>query len=272
MSTQLLKRLRSRQAWYLLLSRATSDPFRPAGWAPLLDPAVQKTIVEAVRELPYAAGDPDEALAPGEIDPGELDLENLLGLLSERGLPGIREEHRALYGLLTPKDCPPYETDYCPQTFSVYRSQQMADVAGYYSAFGVAPSSRKPERADHISLELEFMGWLVAKEALASSQADKERVLICQEAQSSFMEKHLCWWIPAFAKALRDKAQTVSQGCPFYGELGHVLPAFVCAERRQLGIAPPDRLVAPTPEEDPGPMNCSDCASEFAGQGVFSRL
>ena len=184
----------------------------------------------------------------------------------------MSKEYQTIFGLLTPKDCPPYETDYCPQTFSVYRSQEMADVAGYYNAFGVAPSPERPERPDHVSLELEFMGWLVAKEIHALHQSSDEHRSVCREAQKSFAERHLCWWIPAFANALSDKTKAVSPTCTFYALLGHMLPAFIAAERRLLGVPSPTRLAAPTPmlADEPGAMSCADCASELGLDGLFA--
>lgn len=209
------------------------------------------------------------SLAPGEAPPEELDLSSLVEAL-EASRGSWAEEHQKLFGLLPPKDCPPYETEYCPQTFSVYRSQQMADVAGFYRAFGLTPSREKPERADHVSLELEFMSWLIAKEHHARQDDGPEateRVETCRDAQRKFFADHLSWWLPAYANALHariERARGSSDSAPaaitFHHELATTLARFVAAERAFLGVPPPTQLVEPSQPVPPQEEGCGACA------------
>ncbi len=213
-----------------------------------------------------------EHLAPGELSPQSLDIGELLGFFSaNRG--NLLEEHQQVFGLVASKECPQYETEYCPQTFSIYRSHHLADIAGFYRAFGLEPSPKMPERPDHIALELEFMAWLITKEyhARNSNRPDaEERVQICRDTQKKFFEDHIAWWVPAFCYALRRKADGLenkrelnSKPKSLYGALGYALAAFVPAERAFLNIEPPTELVSPQPEDDSCSFE-SDCSSDQA--------
>ena len=123
----------------------------------------------------------------------------------------LRAEYDRVFGLVVPKECPPYETEYHPTQETFVRSQQMADIAGFYRAFGIEPAQSSPERPDHLALELEFMAFLLTKKrlALAAVELDPEaaeQVSICDRAQRDFFRDHLAWWVPSFAAGLRRKA------------------------------------------------------------------
>ena len=50
--------------------------------------------------------------------------------------------------------CPPYEGAYGTPQMSG-KSAQLADVAGFYAAFGLAPGAWQPDLEDHIGAELD---------------------------------------------------------------------------------------------------------------------
>ena len=56
------------------------------------------------------------------------------------------------------------ETEYGPDN-GFHQPQQLADIAGYYLAFGLRPLAAGDVRADHIACECEFMDFLSRKEA-----------------------------------------------------------------------------------------------------------
>lgn len=249
---------------YRFLSMAASDP-RSERWPHLLEPDFQELAVAAadlIRGEPLARPD---VLARGELP---LEAMELAPLISFTQLP--REifitDYDRVYGLLISRDCPPYETEFCPQTFSVYRSQQLADVAGYYRAFGLEPTEKNPVRQDHIMLELEFMAWLIAKTLYASKNGETDNALLCGEAQVSFFRDHLAWWVPAFALALRRKADGIGEerelALPpkcYLGAVSTLLAAFVPAERALLGISPPPSAPTPSSVEDDS-VDCDGCS------------
>ncbi len=261
---------RARLAVYQFLSLAAVSP-QSESWPRLLDSSFQGLVVAAAEVI---RGDPEtrpDALAPGEVTADALNLAPLVSFL-EAPRESLIEEHDRVFGLLISQECPPYETEYCPQTFSVHRSHQMADIAGYYRAFGLEPSSQRPERPDHIVLELEFMAWLIGKTLYAAQHGDADHVRLCRDAQVSFVRDHFAWWTPAFALALRRKADgPVAEGClasppkSYLGSLGAFLSAFVPVERGVLGVAPPTKLAAPTVAEAEGETGCEGCPSSDQG-------
>lgn len=247
---------------YRWLAFAFQDPARENG-DPLRNMDIQEACRSAAAALRTSLVPDNGELARGEVPLEKLNLEPSLDLLSsENG--NLIARYDELFGLLLSRDCPPYETEYCPQTFSVYRSNQLADIAGFYCAFGLEPSRVNPERHDHIVLELEFMAWLILKEAHTWVGG---RAQICRDAQRRFLEDHLLWWAPAFAFAIRkksdgigDESEVAVPSRTFYGATAQLLSAFMRAERLRFGIPPPQQLLPPNPsDEEPDSNSCDDC-------------
>lgn len=79
---------------------------------------------------------------------------------------------------------------------------KLADIAGFYNAFGLEVSDNNRDRVDHISLELEFLYFLALKEAYALKNDDADKVDICRSAQVKFLEDHLGKWTGPFLEEL----------------------------------------------------------------------
>src|SRR5262249_47366703 len=165
----------------------------------------------------------------------------------------LRAAYDVVFGHVTSRECPPYEAEYHSTSEPFFRSQQMADVAGFYRAFGLELSHAHPERPDHVALELEFLAFVLLKRPLAlagpGTNAEKdEQVSVCDAAERTFFRDHLAWWLPSFATGLRRKA-----GHGVYAELGQVLAAFLPVERRRFGVPAPrlpvQASLEPRPEE-----------------------
>lgn len=204
-----------------------------------------------IRELPEAR--------PSDYGIGESSLERLDPLRVLSHLPDSRPELNALYeqtfGLLVSSNCPPYETEYIHSKFAFQRSHGLADLSGFYHAFGLSISDQRPERPDHITLELEFMATLLGLERQAASDEPalrSERLQVCRQAQSQFLRQHLAWWIPAFAKLLEAQSMPA-----FYTSAGAFLTAFIPAERAILGLPPVSQPVVPSTVERP--EECEGC-------------
>ncbi|MCP3913942.1 MAG: molecular chaperone TorD family protein [bacterium] len=257
--------LAAREFVLRFLALATSDP-AARRFEQLLDPALQELSCAAARHLATAPEACPETLAPGEVAVQQLDLAPLVAALADdAGRAQAADDHTRVFGLVVSKECPPYEVQYCPQTFSVYRSQHMADVAGFYAAFGVAPGRDAPERADHIACELEFQAWLVAKQRYAVGQEGDdwaERANVCREAQRDFLSEHLAWWVPAFARALECKARALAPPAPFHAAVASALASLVPIERALLDVAPPTDLALPRTDADEAQRDCASCAQD----------
>ncbi|MCX8104024.1 MAG: molecular chaperone TorD family protein [Candidatus Bipolaricaulota bacterium] len=92
--------------------------------------------------------------------------------------------------------CPIYEVEY-DKNRAVSQGPTLADIAGFYRAFGLELAVS--ERPDHLALELEFMSILTYKEALALQKNLREEAEICRDAQKKFLEAHLGRWAGIFA-------------------------------------------------------------------------
>src|SRR5262249_17020223 len=155
-------------------------------------------------------------------------------------------------------------TEYHPASETFFRAQQLADIAGFYQAFGLETAEAEPERPDHVALELEFMAFLLLKQRLMLDPANPdpeaaEHAETCPAAQAAFFRDHVAWWVPSFATGLRRKA-----GCGFYAAVAQVLLALAPLERARFGVAAPRLPLQPAlierPEEQAGCTACSDQA------------
>jgi TorA maturation chaperone TorD len=244
----------ARECLYRFLSAVVAGPYE-SDWARAMDAAAQnlaKAAADLLRAEFHTAWMP---LAKGELPIENLDLAPLVRELN-RPADELRADFDRTFGLVIPKECPPYETEYYPSKETFARSQQMADIAGFYRAFGIEPAPARPERADHLALELEFMAFVIMKKRLAATDVGAaERIEVCERAGRDFFRDHLAWWIPAFARGLERKA-----GGGYLAALARVLAALVPAERSLYDLPDPAQPVQPElierPDEQTG---CAAC-------------
>ena len=226
------------------------DPFHLA-----LDPQRQRVAVAAVELLRSETPERME-LGPGERSPVLLDLSRVVKELTTPG-QNLVKAHQKAFGLLIGKTAPLNETEYCASTDSFYRAQQLADIVGFYRAFGLKREAK--ERADHLSLELDFMARLIEKEISAAQSADphlRERANLCKDAQRKFFEAHLAWWAPGFAELLRrDSAGGL------YAVLADALAALIPLERSRFNL-PPVTPVGCLPPLAETPRESAGCCSQ----------
>lgn len=163
--------------------------------------------------------------------------------------------HLRCFGHAISKECPPYETEY-GQSHIFQQTQTLADVAGFYTAFGLQPAPTMHERLDHISVELEFMHFLCLKEAHALVNGHAEEQLgVCRQAQRKFLDEHLGQWVLAFIEGLAAKASE-----NVYQRVAAVLGAFLSSELEAFGLEPAKttkRVFLEPPEEEN--LECEEC-------------
>jgi DMSO reductase family type II enzyme chaperone len=168
------------------------------------------------------------------------------------GLDSLQSEHRRVFGLAGSLA---YETEYgLPHEFQ--QSQELADIAGFYHAFGFTLGGNVRERPDHLAVELEFMYILTLKEVHASQRGTPEQVETCIDAQRTFLRDHLGRWIELFAAAVCHSATDGP-----YTALACFTKDFVQADVQRLGVSlerPALTEVKPTPF-DPN-FSCEGCA------------
>lgn len=217
----------ARQSLYRVAAWSLFDP-RAGSWDRLNEIRFDRRPYEAAALIRQLSTAHPVELGPGERPLSDLDPQPLL----ER-LPVSQQDHNAEYeatfGLLVSAACPPYETEYINGKLDFQRSNTLADVSGFYRAFGLTGTSQHPERHDHIALELEFMAFLLGMERQAAEgdpRRREQRLSVCREAQSRFLQEHLAWWAPAFAKLLGRQDRS-----GFYSAVGIFLAALIPTER-----------------------------------------
>ena len=198
----------------------------------------------------------------GEVKEDRLSFQTLWVLYHDLTLEEYTLEYERIFGLMTCRECPPFETEFQPNSEPFFRSQQLADIAGFYHAFGLQPPASRSVRHDALSLELEFMAFLFMKARLAASEAQAEQnEAMCLETARSFFEAHLAWWVPSFTRGLRAKA-----GEGYLAELAQVLAAFITIERRIFDLPAPEMPMQPKPDAEAGePLECANCS---VGKGI----
>lgn len=246
--------LAARELW-LLLSAAAVDPYHRERSQMLRDPGFRRRAVQAARLLALEL--PEVALGPGEADPRNLEPEKLLAAFDAEHST-LEAAYRQLFGLTAVSlRCPPCETEYEPNTDVTYRSQRLADVAGFYRAFGLQVAARAGERLDHISVEAEFLYLLLAKEAAAREAGNREGAEVCRDARRKFFEEHVGWWLPAFARLLGRTAPTA-----YYRQLAALAAGLSALERASLGLAPFAARIIPKPSPAEPEGACFECVSK----------
>jgi TorA maturation chaperone TorD len=243
----------SRQILYRFASLCLADP-RSGSWSHL-------AALHRDRLLPGAAAliRSTSAARVARLRPGECSLKYLNPRRVLRTLPdsiALNRQFEDIFGLLVSSDCPPNETEYINSKFTFQRSQDLADVAGFYRAFGLTRSATNHDREDHIALQLAFMSHVAELQAIAEGEhaaAALDRAAVCQDAQRKFFAQHLGWWGPAFATLLLKRS---SSG--FYARVAEFIAALMAADRGILGVDIAPDVGRPTNIERP--EECEGCA------------
>lgn len=172
-------------------------------------------------------------------------------------LPSLQSAHRTSFGLAGSL-C--YETEYgLPHEFR--QSQELADIAGFYRAFGFNAGGVRRERPDHLAMELEFMYVLAIMQAHAINIGMPEKAEVCIDAQTRFLHNHLGRWLKLFASSL-----AANGGIEPFLSLAGLLVSFVQADGAALGVPWSENGAQATSEIpqqhtpfDPD-FSCSGCA------------
>lgn len=171
-------------------------------------------------------------LAPEGHDGLHLALSGLCAISDDPALTGLQAEYRRLFGHIESSPCPPYETRY-HSAHLFQQTQQLADIAGFYRAFGLDIAKTAHERPDYLPIELEFLYFLCVKEAYALEHHGPEHVELVRNAETTFLKDHLLCWVPSFAGRLQELS-----GDLFYANLAGLLRAFLATEAARWGCDP----------------------------------
>jgi TorA maturation chaperone TorD len=143
----------------------------------------------------------------------------------------LRAEYARLF--LGNAPCPLRETAYGDARRVAGRSAELADIAGFYTAFGFAVSEREPDLPDHLCAELEFCSVLLLKLAYGARGGWSAGGRIVAHALRSFVQDHLGRWV----RALGAELERAGARAP-YRELARLLERIVANEAKRLSAAP----------------------------------
>lgn len=153
----------------------------------------------------------------------------------------LKPEYTELF--LTRMICPPYETSYGRKNFN--KPNIIADISGFYRAFGFSLSENANVMHDNISVELEFLGILALKEAYAIEKGMEENLDICLSAEKKFLSEHLGTWAELFCRNLGNRTTE-----DYYRALSVLTERFMECELRSQGIVIDIEGIRELPKED----------------------
>jgi TorA maturation chaperone TorD len=129
--------------------------------------------------------------------------------------------------------CPAYEGGWGDGAAMAGRVARLADIAGFYAAFGVEAAGAQAESEDHLVAELEFMSIAALKEAAALDDGDAEHAAVTRDAETKFVTEHVGGWAPAFADELAG-----ATALPYYAAAAALLSLWMQMEVAELGATP----------------------------------
>lgn len=195
---------------------AREQALESAAWRRMLSLALARPTGEALARLERLAqtlGEEELAAAAAAADPQE-----------------VGGEYERLFG--SDGVVPPYEGDYERDPFR--RTRLLADVAGFYRAFGAEAAGPEGERPDHAGCELEFLAFLSLRRSECLEGKDAAGAAVCREAEEAFLRDHLGRWLPSFLAELEAEAEV-----PLYCALAKAGARLWARELAERGIDPP---------------------------------
>jgi TorA maturation chaperone TorD len=166
-------------------------------------------------------------------------------------------EYNALFA--TTLKAPSWETAYEIDK-TARRAAELADIQGFYCAFGLALCA--PVEADNLVAELEFLSLLQQKKHYALREGNGQGAEVCEGAYQEFLADHLGRWHEVFVHRLTEVVEE-----EYYREIGLLLKAVLDREIAALSgtIRTLAKPAAEPLEESTWP--CESCAPCLPGQG-----
>jgi nitrate reductase assembly molybdenum cofactor insertion protein NarJ len=191
---------------------------------------------------------PDEEVEAtlGDLAPALEGLAPAAPFVAALGRPGGFDELRHVYVDLFDRGegkLPLYETEY-GRMRALGKGRELADIGGFYQAFGLRLDEEMHEMLDHVSVELEFYALLLAKQAHLAGRGDGEGGEIVADARRKFLKAHL----GPLARGIEDRLGRGPER-PTYGEVLSWTAALVGAECAEVGVELDELDVAEIPED-----------------------
>lgn len=169
-------------------------------------------------------------------------------------------DHYQLFGL----EVFPYASVFLEETTQV-GGAITRDVYHFYQQAGFQHDERN-DNADHIVHELAFLAFLTGAEAEAWEDGKETVARHLRSIQRRFMQEHLLWWLPGFAKAI------LQQGHTFYTTLAQLtLDLILSHADLQTGEGSPFDLPEP-PDLLTSPQTGAKDIAEYLTRPAWSGL
>jgi DMSO reductase family type II enzyme chaperone len=205
----------------------------------------------------------EAACAAAELISGEVSglTKSAAAAIRERDRAALASEYRGSFTFSASPDCPLNECAYSVK--HVYQEvQELADIAGFYTAFGLEIAGERP---DELAAELEFCGLLALKEAVALERGAKDQAAVCREGSRLFIHDHLGRWAENIGRRVEILNPDTS-----YAAFGRLVAAFARSEVRSLkvGAVEPYQEVPNPPAE----IDADSCPAEEGLGTVADKL
>ncbi|MBI5185939.1 MAG: molecular chaperone TorD family protein [Nitrospinae bacterium] len=206
---------------------------------------------EKMESLDFLAGDIEAVL---DLLPYDIKKEysEFQGAINSADVEPLKFEYSELF--LTRMICTPYENGYGGLRFD--KVNILADISGFYKAFGFTLSDKAAVMPDHIAVEMEFLSSLALKEAYAIDQGMDENLDICVTARKKFLAEHIGPWAGVFCRNLEERTTF-----DFYKKLALLTAKAIDEELKSYGIVVEVEGVKELPKE---PEEAITCPSEIA--------
>ena len=215
---------------------------------------------------------PDRSQAP-ELEVSDAELADLLERADPRGnarLPilfsdVLTQARRTDIETWSNEHCRLFEGSIqCPANETAYvrrdKGAILADICGFYIAFGFEAPQMSAEKADHVVCELEFTAMLLTLLALARQEDNETGEQVTRDALIEFAREHLGEWLGLFCDRLVESAQL-----PLYEKVGELLPAVWEVIAKSQGIPAAAGNLSGLPPPEPGtPYECD--MAELCGE------
>jgi putative dimethyl sulfoxide reductase chaperone len=157
------------------------------------------------------------------------------GGMSKQTFDELKMDYTKLFIGLDTLPTAPWESVYFNRERLVFQEQTL-QVREWYARFDLQIERLNREPDDHIGLELSFLANL-ASLALQAIQQDPNSVESLLQAQRTFLTEHLLRWGPAWAKLVKQHAET-----DFYRGVAHLTHGALLAAADVLQIQMPKEV------------------------------
>lgn len=127
---------------------------------------------------------------------------------------------------------PPWGSCYLTRDGALFGPETLA-VRRWYARHGFLVRGYPHEADDHLAFELDFMAYLAGESVERLHAGDASALALLLDEQRIFLERHLCSWLPQFARAM-----ACADGC-IYPQAAAAIDVLTACDLALLGTLEP---------------------------------